>query len=528
MSDGREARRRVLTAGMSADLVNAFAEVAQATTPDGDLTFQQAVCHGLARAIVCRAYAGPIYQLCHLVNVADACGRGNERFEWLFFAGSRLNARHFRTTLTDAAGSRGWRRPGFELSGNGVAIRYSDGVFNVAYTRMPLLAAMFEFLVSAVPYSVVDDIFADMFGDASRQAAIGGAANALQRHLYGFLSAHLSSAQEQDKFSALIEFLDGRGDGASIEIDDQAVLDFWRHASAPTDGAASDFRTYRTVFEGFIDLMRSLERAETRLAVDNAQPIGLDAETGEIDVEALEPLVAASGEWRSPLEILDQEPASRIKLLNRTELGYVALLSDCGPMSARLPISLLRCECLGAAQARITQGLRRKLARGRLADLIDCDGAESYDDRRRGYGALRAHIARVLKAAAYVTMRDRAVAAGANVVALGRSEPGELMDDAMEDDMVVSEQEFGAALDEARRAFARISRHGFEDEGLDDDEIVEGFALGAGALMAVDELIASFVDRLDGLDRLAGLAGRFAADKDVFRDQFARLYGDPA
>jgi len=128
------------------------------------------VCHGLARAIVCRAYAGPIYQLCHLVNIADACGRGNERFEWLFFAGSRLNARHFRTTLTDAVESRGWRRPGFELSRNGVAIRYSDGVFNVPYTRMPLLAAMFEFLVSAVPYAVVDDIFAEVFREPSRQA----------------------------------------------------------------------------------------------------------------------------------------------------------------------------------------------------------------------------------------------------------------------------------------------------------------------------------------------------------------------
>ncbi len=527
MSDGREAKRRILTAGMSAELVNAFAGVSQATTPDGDLKFQKAVCHGLARAIVCRAYANPIYQLCHLVNLADGCGRGNERFEWLFFAGSRLNARHFRSTLGDAVQSRGWRRPGFSLSDNGVVIAYADGVFNVPFTRMPLLAAMFEFLVSAVPYAVVDDTFADMFADASSQAAIGRAANALQRHLYAFLSDHLSSAQEQDKFSAIIEFLECQGDGATIEIDDEAVLAFWRRTSALADGAG-DFRGYRTVFEGFVDLMRSLDVAETRLAVENADPIGVDTESGEIDIEAIEPLIAQSGEWHSPLGILDTGPTSRIKLLNLTELGYVTQLCDCGPLSARLPISLMRSECFGAAQARITQGLRRKLAGDRFQDLLDCDGTETYDDRKQGYSAVRGHIDRVLKAAAYVTMRDRQVAGDTNVVALRRNEHEELEDEAMEGQMVVSEWKFGETLDDARRAFAKISRRGFEDEALDDPEIVEGFALGAGALMVIDELIASFAGQLDDLDCDSDLAGRFAADKSIFREQFAELYGDRA
>ena len=99
------------------------------------------------------------------------------------------------------------------------------------------------------------------------------------------------------------------------------------------------------------------------------------------------------------------------------------------------------------------------------------------------------------------------------------------MDEAIDGNKEVSEQEFGDALDDAKRVFAKISRRGFEDEALDDPEIVEGFALGAGALMAVDELIASFAGRLDDLDREIDLEGRFAADKDIFREQFAELYG---
>ncbi len=188
----------------------------------------------------------------------------------------------------------------------------------------------------------------------------------------------------------------------------------------------------------------------------------------------------------------------------------------------------MRSECFGAAQARITQGLRRKLTGDQFQDLLECSDTETYDDRKRGYSAVRGHIERVLKAAAYVTIRDRMVDAGANVVALHQNTPGELMDGAIDNNMEVSDGEFGAALDDAKRVFAKISRRGFEEENLDDPEIVEGFALGAGALMAIDELIASFAGRLDDLDRDTHLEGRFAADKDIFREQFAELYGDQA
>ena len=526
MTGGREARGRVLTAGMSADLIAAFAMVSEATTADGDFKFQRAVCRGLARAIVCRAYANPVYQLCHLINAADACGHGHERFEWLFFADGRLNARYFRGTLGHAAASRGWRRPGFSITDNGVAIEYADGVFNVPFTRMPLLAAMFEFLVSVVRYADIDDAVTEMFADASGMAAVSATANALQRALYAYLSDNLSSAQERDKFSVLIEFLEDRGDGASIVIDDAAVLDFW-HRPPGDDAATGDFRAYRTVFEGFTDLMRTLDVAETRFAVENANPIGADPESGEIDVEDLELLVAAVGEWRSPLGILEDGPASRIKMLNLTELGYVRTLCDCGPLSARLPVSLLRCECFGAAQARLTQALRKNPGRDRLAELVDCQGAETYGERQSGYAEMRAHIERVLKAAAYATFRERMVAASDNVVMLHAREPVAAMEGDVDGDLAVSDDEMGDAMEDARRAFARISRRGFSDDDLDDDETVEGFALGAGALLAIDDLIAGFVDRLDRLDGdNPDLAARFAADKNIFREQFAELYGD--
>ena len=145
--DAREAKRRVLTAGMSQELLSAFDYVSQATIRDGNLKYSERVCHALNRSIVCRSYATVIFQLCHLVNTADACGSGPDPFEWLFFGNRRAVTRNYKGSIESALSGRVWRRPGFQTSDNGVAIRYSDGVFNVPYSRMPLLCAMLEFLI---------------------------------------------------------------------------------------------------------------------------------------------------------------------------------------------------------------------------------------------------------------------------------------------------------------------------------------------------------------------------------------------
>ena len=45
--------------------------------------------------------------------------------------------------------------------------------------------------------------------------------------------------------------------------------------------------------------------------------------------------------------------------------------------------------------------------------------------------------------------------------------------------------------------------------------------------MALDQQISSFVDLLDGIDgKEPDLGGLFDGDKDVFRLQFKRLYGE--
>ena len=523
--DASKATDRILRGGVGPELVSAFRCIAEATTPAGHAKYSRKVNHALVRTVACRAYARPIYQLCHLINAADACGQRSERFERFFFGIDRALARNFKAHIQTVLASRSWRRPGFETSEIGIVIHYEDGVFNIPYGRMPLLCALLEFLIATGSYTAVDAIFADMLRDASRMTAVKTAANALERHLYRYLNANLTGVQQQNKFTRILEFLKERaGPDDGFEIDDDTVLAFWRDHCAGAGEETGDFRTYRAVFDAFLAFFRAIERADSYFAADGAAPIGSDREAGEIDPDSLSSMLDEPGEWQSPLEVLEAAPTDRIKLLNKKEAAYLALLCECGPLAQKLPMSLMRTECFGKAQARITQGLRRRLPQSNVLALASCHEVESYQDRRSGYADARVQIERALRAAAFALLRDRSNIED-NIIAFPGTD-GAIPADALDD---IDASDLDQAFAAARGAFREISRKGFDEEGLDDSETVEGFRAGAGALMRLNEQIDAYLEVLEVLDqRDPDLDRRFAADRDVFRTQFSRLYGERA
>ena len=361
--DAREATERVLEAGKSGELNAAFHNVAEVTTPVGDLKYPPKVCRDLAQAIVCRNYAKPVLQLCHLVNAADACGRGRESYERFFFGGLRAIPRNFMAATEDALANRGWRRAGFECGGEGIVIRYQSSVFNVTYSRMPLLTALLDFLIGIESYAEVDAVLSEMLSDCTDDTAVKKAANTISRHIYRYLSRHLPSAQNAAKFNHILKFLKNRSTDRSILIDDATVLEFWSAHGDAEDRRSGDFRAFRTVLDAFVAFQRALELAEDYAAVQRAAPVGSDREAGEIDPEALSGIFDVPGQWESPLPLLAEEPVKRIKFLTNREKESLQLLLDLGPMSRRLPLSLLRAEVFGSIQSRITQALRRKVNR---------------------------------------------------------------------------------------------------------------------------------------------------------------------
>jgi len=465
----------LLQAGRSPELTAAMQAIGEATA-DGEPRFPPAACRQLARLIACRSYAPALLELCHLVVVAEAAGEG---YEAAFWRPGPVRADGFRAAAADAAAAPR-RFPRISAEPHAARIAYADGLFSVSLPRAPLLAALMEFLVSTIGYEVVDDALAPLLAAPCAEAA-GAAANTLSRALYDHLREHLPAAQVQRKFQMLTDFLNRRRG----ELDDDAVLDFWRQASA--DQAGGDFRTYASVYRACINLWHAFEVARDRRALEATMSI---EQAGDIADQIL------SGETGCPLAELTRPPASAVKFLNKRETEALTMLIESDAAAVALPLSLLRCEVFGRQQNRLTQARRRQLSQQALRDGIDAGPDESYADRRAVLARLAAHLERVLRAAYHVLARARRT---------------------------------GTESEECARAFRGISRQGFAEEDSRDPTVGAGFAAAVDPLLEIRERLRRYAARLDSLDPPAGDWPRqFDADSAVFRAQFHLLYGDTA
>jgi hypothetical protein len=523
--DARQAAQNILEAGKSGDLSAGPAAIAEATAPGGGPKYPPRICRHLARIIVCRNYAKPVLQLCHLVNAADACARRNESYERLLLGVPQATPRHFRDQLSGLLAAGGWRRPGFSLEAGGIATAYDDAAFLVSFSRMPLLAALLEFVVGMEGYAAIDDIFSGMLGKPSGRA-VGDAANAISRRIYAYLSDNLPSAQNMAKFNRIVEFLAARSGEEEVEIEDPAILEFWLEESGDETGHESGFRTYRAVLEAFVAFARSLELAADRRGASQAAPVGGDAEAGEIDPEDLYGLLDAPGQWRSPLPLLDEDPAARVKFLTKREKDGLWLLMEMGPLARSLPLSLLRAETFGPAQARLTQAMRRCAPPDEVGSMTELDELADYRAFSQGLGKIRRQVNRVMLASLHVLLRERAVSGGGNVAVLPGQGPDDLfrtIADGPEPPPLPADAD---VAEEAARAFRAVSRRGFSEEEIEEESALEGFCVGAGILQAIAQETDSILERLARLDSgNPDLADGFSRDRRLFSNQFKRLYG---
>ena len=75
--------------------------------------------------------------------------------------------------------------------------------------------------------------------------------------------------------------------------------------------------------------------------------------------------------------------------------------------------------------------------------------------------------------------------------------------------------------------FRKIVRKGFEESVLETDDQIEGFRIGAGALVAMEGLLRRYIKTAAAFDNAPpDLAERFASDRATFAARFQTLYGD--
>ena len=535
------AERLLLEADKSAELANAFRTVADAEA-DEQPKFTEVICRDLVRTVVCRVYALPLLELCHLIRAADGCAGGYEAFFW---GGGPARAGAFRGYAERNLVSL----PGIAAAKTGLKLDYPGGTFTVTYSRMPFLSAMLEFLVTVIGYRAVDDVIEPLRARGATGKQVSNAAKELASQLYAYLKEHLSSAQSQRKFRRLIAFLDRAADDSPDAIDDALILDFWLEESASDEGA--DFKTFRAVYLAFLRFIQALAAAQNRDGLENVKVLGADRSAGEAEPHELEYGLETVGETENPLDKLADDPCSAVRFLTKTEARSLELLVESDTVADRLPLSVLRCEVFGAAQARITQGLRRRLAPDAFLALIDDSVAQDYAECRARFSALAEHVERSLLASFHALAEAGRAEA---ITVLLRLRPdldysslaAQFAVTGPEDDNVIPFAPHGVAarfatllaatdslteplrnfVTDAKTAYAGLSRQGFRDRDMADPAVADGFAAGEAPLFALRTRLSAFgqvLARAGGDD--AAYGSQFERDRILFLRQFRVLYG---
>ncbi len=202
---------RLLRVEMGTDLGLLFDAIDHATAR-GELKFAPRVGRELARTVICRAYGGPIYELTQLIAAAETIF-ADQGYESLFWDDGPANRSGFEQRFVHALERIPGRSGPVTRTTNGIHITYPDGAFTIAYSRMPFLCAVLDFLVSSIGYGAVDDAIRGALQAPMHRAPLSRAANDITRQLYDFLKPRLPSAQAQRKYRSMMAFLRTRTDG---------------------------------------------------------------------------------------------------------------------------------------------------------------------------------------------------------------------------------------------------------------------------------------------------------------------------
>jgi len=535
------AEELLIEEGKSGELIAAFQALQETTVDDGP-KYTPKTCRELARAIACRNYGKSLLELSYLLVIASACDRRGGRFEGFFWDSGPARASAFRGYVEASAPLPA----GLRRVNNGVEVETDSETFTVTYSRMPFLSALVEFLMTTIGYVELDTLTEQLRGAIPARQVIGEVSNALGRSLYDYLRDHLPSAHAQRKSYQLIEFVNARQNGRTgpDAIDDEALLAFWIDQEHEAEDGTSDFRTYQSVFSAGVELRQLMAFALDKYRMSGARSIGSDFEAGEIDPGDIEEAAEAMDANSAPLATLSQAPLDRVKFLNGRETetaGEIAL----GPgIATALSRSVFRNAVFGRAQSRITNALRHKrLTRDLLTDAAEVD----YPARLEDYFDLGKRLDRSLLAVLYVLATQRRPEAIELALALRpKMDLGVLAENAetepeWQDASVVSiaavraadrfferadarsggDDMLGALMAEARKAFRGNARQGFSDDDIADADTLDCFADAVAPLLSLRREIASFLATAGAADWEAP----FAEDREVFTQQFQRLYG---
>ena len=391
--------------------------------------------------------------------------------------------------------------------------------------------------------------------------------------------------QRMRHFSYMVKWLRAHDADSPISesLDDERVLDFWRahwpdgsvgetqnamHAGHSQDDSEApveprEYRTFEHVAELAMHLWSATEAGLMQMSPRLSIMIcaGEDSET--ISEDTFLPSDNEMGADPDPLlRALESPPLAEIKFLKDTEKCAVEPIATvAGAAAHRLPLTLLRAEVFGPHQRRLGRAAGRP---ERLAELLDCEGLRTYNDRAQDLRDLHTRLSVLRDCCLHVLVHLRS----SHAVGRIRNRLPDLACWAEIEESVASTRALRTASDNgsvliievfAKAFFDRLNdirardprlteylnglagtfRHvntqGFRElpaagAQIDGADIADVYADGEDCLARLAVVIEGFLGTLDSRHGSQGLEEKFASDLALFQKGFTRIYagGDPA
>jgi hypothetical protein len=307
----------------------------------------------LAQYVLCRNYGKACLELAYLcwpiVRHQDY-SKGLLDFFWIQEA---ISPSRFRSSLYPLT-QHDLHAPSVTLDQVGLVISDAKQDFTVSASRVMLLSALLELLVGNIP-NIIEDIETQLSGADSK--CVGKLAKYLQKKLYEFLKLHLPTANLQQKYRYIHQWIGENGDVE--KLNDEAVLNFWISATnvpgyVKFENVLVDIVDYQFAYEQ-VKVAREISFSQSDLEHTSSPSITPDLEEDQA-AWLYETIFELSEDIITPPIWLVDKP----KFMTKKEYTCVALLFGLRRAVTQFPLSVMRSEVFGEWQNLIIQQTRDK------------------------------------------------------------------------------------------------------------------------------------------------------------------------
>lgn len=526
----------VLANAGSAELVAALHSVTEATDGRGRSRYPERSIKALIKAVLARRYGPPLLELCYLLKAADLIDQ-RHGYAGFFWCSAPSHQVDFQLRWAAAK-----HIPDVCVKAQEIVLTVGQNSFAISYARMPFLAILLDFLVTVLGFELVHGLVADWLAAPTQdQASASKVANKIARNLYHYLRDHLISPHQNRKLSHFVAFLKSRhgGDFQAFEIDDAAILAFWLQ---PPDCAEvqSDYRNFRNVMRGFIDLHRAVLQGQERLALAHGPPDLGDGTKFDADRGAFTglPDTQTAADF-TLLEALKSADCKRLKFLNKRERDDLSFVLS-GSMSEVecFALTMLRGMVFGHLQNCLSQALRRGAKTSERRGILGAGPDLNYAEYIARMTQLAGHLERSNLAALDILIKAAHPSALAPILAHVH-DPGWLL-------TALSGGRLGAdptaqffarlqngsidcglqkLLQQARLARSSVSRDGFRPAQGAEPAVIKAAAVGMAPAKRAAVQIRCHLKALEYSLPESSLDHIFDQDRRRFNRRFSDIYG---